>query len=166
MKFPRIALALAVSLCMATAVAQEADQAQAPQQAQAQQQLTPEQQAQLARQDADMTAAAQQVIQLIDADRIGEVWDLSTEVVKQLVTREDFVQQIASDRNTLGAPTSRGEAVVSRTQFEAGGQVPQGIYINIAFPSQFANSQQPVRELVSFRLDEDRVWRVSGYSLR
>ena len=28
------------------------------------------------------------------------------------------------------------------------------------------NMPKPVRELVSFRLDEDRQWRVSGYSLR
>ena len=32
--------------------------------------------------------------------------------------------------------------------------------------TRFANSAEPVRELISFRLDEDRVWRVSGYSLR
>lgn len=135
-------------------------------QPQEQVQLTPEQQAQLVRQDAEMTNAAQQVVQLIDGNRIGEVWDLSTNVVKQMLPRESFVQQVSSDRARLGAPTERGQAVVTRTQFREGGEVPAGLYINIAFPTRFANNAEPVRELVSFRLDEDQVWRVSGYSLR
>jgi hypothetical protein len=48
----------------------------------------------------------------------------------------------------------------------AGAAVPEGLYINVSFPTRFANSAQPVRELVSFRFDEDQVWRLAGYSLR
>jgi hypothetical protein len=44
--------------------------------------------------------------------------------------------------------------------------VPEGLYINVSFPTRFANSAQPVRELVSFRFDEDRIWRLAGYSVR
>lgn len=161
MKFKSIALAVALSAAMGTVSAQ-----QPAAQPQEQVQLTPEQQAQLVRQDAEMTNAAQQVVQLIDGNRIGEVWDLSTNVVKQMLPRESFVQQVSSDRARLGAPTERGQAVVTRTQFREGGEVPAGLYINIAFPTRFANNAEPVRELVSFRLDEDQVWRVSGYSLR
>ena len=56
--------------------------------------------------------------------------------------------------------------MVTRSLFEPGQQVPQGLYINVRSATKFANHAEPVRELVSFRLDEDRVWRVSGYSLR
>lgn len=165
MKFKSIALAVALSACMGLAAAQE-PAAQPPQQPAPAQQLTPEQQEQLARQDQEMANAAQQIVQMIDADRIGDVWDLSTEVVKQLVPRDGFVQQVAADRARLGAPAGRGQPVVTRTQFQEGAEVPAGLYINIAFPARFANAAEPVRELVSFRLDEDQVWRVSGYSLR
>lgn len=165
MKFKSIALALLLSAGIGAAGAQE-PQAQPQQPQQQAQQLTPEQQQQLAQQDAEMSRAAQQVVQMIDANRVGEVWDLSTEVVKRLVPRDSFVEQVAADRARLGAPSGRGQPVVSRTQFQDGGEVPAGLYINIAFPAQFANSPEPVRELVSFRLDEDQVWRVSGYSLR
>lgn len=103
---------------------------------------------------------------MIDANRVGDVWDLSTDVVKRMVPRESFVQQVTADRARLGAPSERGQPVVTRTQFQEGGEVPAGLYINIAFPTRFANTPEPVRELVSFRLDEDQVWRVSGYSLR
>ena len=165
MKFKSIALAVALSACMGTVAAQQP--APQPQQQAAQpQQLTQEQQAQLARQDAKLASAATQVVQMIDANRVGDAWDLSTDVVKRIVPRDSFVQQITADRARLGAPTARGQAVVTRTQFQEGGEVPAGLYINVAFPTTFANSAEPVRELVSFRLDEDQVWRLSGYSLR
>ena len=165
MKFKSIALVLALSSAIGAVAAQQ-PAAQPQAQAAQTQQLTPEQQAQLARQDAEMTNAAQQVVQMIDANRVGEVWDLSTSAVKQMLPRESFVQQVGADRARLGEPTQRGQAVVSRTQFQEGGEVPAGLYINIAFPTVFANNAEPVRELVSFRLDEDQIWRVSGYSLR
>lgn len=132
----------------------------------AMEQLTPEQRAALAKQDADMSQAALQVMQLVDANRIGEVWDGASAAMKRLVTRDDFIKQITIDRNRLGAVSTRAAPEVTRSMFEAGQQVPQGLYINVRTATKFANQQQPVRELVSFRLDEDKVWRVSGYSLR
>ena len=44
--------------------------------------------------------------------------------------------------------------------------MPAGNYINVVFATRFANAAEPVRELVSFHLDEDKTWRVSGYSVR
>ena len=160
----RFLLIAASFAACASAVAQQ-PAAQSPPDAQSQ--LTGEQQAQLARQDADMTQAALQVMQLIDQNRAGDVWDGASPVMKQAVSRDDFVNQITTDRNTLGAVSGRANPVVTRTQGgEAGGAVPAGLYINVASASTFANQSQPVRELVSFRLDEDQVWRVTGYTLR
>ena len=133
---------------------------------QAQQQLTPQQQAQLAKQNADMSRAALQVMQMVDANRIGEVWDSASAIMKRMVTRDEFVKQVTIDRNRLGTAGTRGKPAVSRSQFPAGASVPQGLYLNVAVPTTFSKSNTPVRELVSFRLDEDRTWRVSGYSLR
>jgi hypothetical protein len=171
----RFLLSAALLACIGTASAQQAQPSQpAPRpQAQqqpaarpAQQQLTPQQQAQLAKQNADMTQAALRVMQMVDANRIGEIWDGASPTMKRLVTRDDFVKQITIDRNRLGKVATRGKSVVSRAQYPAGAQVPQGLYLNVATPTKFANSQQPVRELVSFRLENDKTWRVSGYSLR
>lgn len=128
--------------------------------------LTPEQQAALAKQDAEMQAAANQVHALVDGDRAGELWDGASGVMKRVIGREEFIRQLRLDRERLGAMQSRGTAVVSRTRFAAGAQVPEGLYVSVATPTRFANAAQPVRELVSFRLDQDRVWRVSGYSVR
>jgi len=157
---------VALALC-GGALAQQP--APAPQQAAGQpamEQLTAEQRAALARQDADMTQAALQVMQLVDGNRIGEVWDGASAAMKQSVARDEFIKQVTIDRNRLGAVSSRADPQVSRSLFPAGQQVPEGLYINVRSATTFSNQPRPVRELVSFRLDEDRVWRVSGYSLR
>lgn len=120
----------------------------------------------LTRQDAQMSAAATQVASLIDAGRAGEVWDGASEVMRKAASRADFIQAMGADRQRLGALAQRAQPSVTRVQYAAGGAVPQGLYLNVSFATRFANSAQPVRELVSFRLDEDRTWRVSGYSVR
>lgn len=168
MKISR-SLALVSLLAFATAAAaqQAAPPAAAPARpAAAKQQLTPEQQAQVARQDAEMIKASTQVVQLVDQNKIGEVWDGASSVAKSLVTKDNFVRQISADRQKLGAPATRKQVAVTRAAYAAGGQVPAGNYVNVVYATQFANTPQPVRELVSFHLDEDKTWRVSGYSLR
>ncbi len=128
--------------------------------------LTPAQQAQVHKQDAEMSAAALQVAQLVDTNRAAEAWKGASAVAKKSVTEQAFVSQLSADRKRLGALAARGQPVVTRVKYAAGATVPEGLYINVSFPTRFANSAQPVRELVSFRLDEDRVWRLAGYSVR
>ena len=43
--------------------------------------------------------------------------------------------------------------------------LPAGVYINVEYETRFATGPA-VTELVSFRLDEDKTWRLSGYALR
>lgn len=161
---------LAIPMMVGMAMAQQAGtppQQQAPLQ-QPRPAPTPEQQEQIKRQDAELTEAAQAVLQLVDTGNQGltEVWSGLSQAIKPKLALDDFVGQISTDRIRLGAVQSRGQAVVSRSYFQTDGDVPKGFYVNVAFPTRFANAKEPVRELVSFRLDEDRVWRVSGYSVR
>ena len=170
MKTSRLVLTAAMLAFTTSASAQQAAQpasAPAPQpQPVKQQQLTPEQQAQVTRQNAEMGKAAAQVIQLVDQNKIGEVWDGASAVAKSVVGKSGFVTQITADRQKLGAPTERKQVGVTRAAYAAGGQVPAGNYINVVYATKFANAPEPVRELVSFHLDNDKTWRVSGYSLR
>ena len=128
--------------------------------------LSAAQQVQVAKQDADMTAAAQRVAQLVDGQQAASVWDGASAVARKAVTRDVFANNVNADRAKLGALVSRGKPSITRVQYPAGASVPEGIYLNVSFPTRFANNAQPVRELVSFRLDEDKVWRASGYSVR
>jgi hypothetical protein len=132
----------------------------------ARQQLTPEQQAQVARQDAEMTSAATRVVQMVDQNKAAEVWAGASPVAKGVVALGEFVRQVALDRQKLGAVAERKQLAVTRAVYPQGGQVPAGNYVNVVYVTRFANSPQPVRELVSFHLDDDKIWRVSGYSVR
>ena len=160
-----VKLVLVLMLSLPLGVAAQAP-AQAPAAARAQPGLTPEQQARLAQQDAEMIQHAQRIAQLVDAGRLAEIWDGSSVVAKRAGTREAFVTHVGQDRARLGKLVSRGTGTVTRVQYPAGASVPEGLYLNVSFPTRFANNAQPVRELVSFRLDEDKVWRASGYSVR
>lgn len=125
-----------------------------------------EQRARQAAQDAQIVEAARQVLALVDQGRTAEVWEGASPAMKRAVPQAEFVRQLALDRRRLGAVVSRAEPVVGRERYAAGGRVPQGAYLNVAFATRFGASPGAIRELVSFRLDEDRVWRVSGYSVR
>ena len=128
--------------------------------------LTDAQKAKLAELDASLLQAAIDVAQLIDGERAGEVWDGASVVAKRAIDRAGFISHTTSERAKLGALQSRGQGNVARVLYREGAAVPAGLYASVTFPTRFANSPQPVRELVSFRLDDDRTWRVSGYNLR
>lgn len=128
--------------------------------------LTPEQQQRLSQQNAEIAQAALRVAQMVDANRLGALWDGASAVTRKAIARETFIEQVGRERAQLGAPVGRGAASVTRVEYGPGARVPQGLYVNVSFPGRFANAAQPVRELISFRLDEDRNWRLSGYSLR
>lgn len=128
--------------------------------------LTADQQVQLQKQNADMTRAAQQVVALIDASRANEVWAGASPAVRAVVPEARFIEQVAADRSKLGAVTARKQVDIGRARYPAGGKVPQGFYATVVYTTEFANQPKPVRELISFHLDDDKTWRVSGYSLR
>jgi hypothetical protein len=117
------------------------------------------------KQNADMEQGGLQVAALVDQGKLGDIWDGATPAVKRLITRDAFISQISADRKTVGRLVSRSLAGLSYSQSN-GKSSPAGLYANVAFASKFANEKQPVRELVSFHYDEDKIWRVSGYTLR
>ena len=169
MKTSQYALAsLLLAFASAVSAQQPAQPARGPAQNPqgAQQQLTPEEKAQVARQDAEVTSAAARVVQMVDQNKAGEIWAGASSVAKGSVAQDEFVKQIALDRQKLGAVKERKQLAVTRAVYPAGGRVPAGNYVNVVYATKFAKVPEPVRELVSFRLDDDKIWRVSGYSLR
>lgn len=156
--FPALLLGAAAS-----AYAQQP--AQAPKTAAAAPALTQAQQAQIAGQNQQMVQAALVIAQMIDKGQIGEAWDGASPVGKQIASRKDFIKQITDDRKQLGVPTDRKLASLKRSQ-SAGGKIPAGFYISVAFATQFSKAKQPVRELISFHQDSDTTWRLAGYTLR
>jgi len=114
---------------------------------------------------------ATEVAELVDQNKIGEVWDHASDIAKAIVTRDVFISQVGAARASVGAVTSRKLDTVTSSVYNGQGTsdvgpiVPAGTYINVVFASQFASSPKTVHELVSFHLDTDRHWRVTGYTL-
>jgi hypothetical protein len=128
----------------------------------ANQQPTPEAYAQRNQQ---IEQAAVQVTDLVDKNQTAQVWDGASAIAKKIVNRDVFVKTIGSDRTKVGSVVTRTLASLTFNQSD-GKQLPPGVFANVAFATRFKNEKQPVRELVSFHLDDDHVWRVVGYTLR
>lgn len=111
-----------------------------------------------------MTATAVAFVHAIDAGRAAELWNSASTVTRASVTRQAFADAVAKVRAPLGAVVGRDWLAVSR---RSGGQnsLPAGNYVSVEFVTVFAGNRL-ARELVSFRLDEDGVWRFTGYTLR
>ncbi|MDQ2879141.1 MAG: DUF4019 domain-containing protein [Rhodanobacteraceae bacterium] len=127
--------------------------------------LTAEQKAALVKMNQLAAQNAQRVATMVDQGKAGDVWDTSSSTAKQAVTRDAFVKATTADRAKLGNVTSRKVVRVTHTFSKGDAKLPAGAYTNVVFATQFSNNKQPVRELVSFHLDNDKQWRVSGYTV-
>lgn len=106
-----------------------------------------------------------QVIQMVDQNRIGEIWDGAAPVAQKRVARADFIQQVAQARAPLGAPQQRQWAAIHRQAVAGGDAELAGQYVNVEYETRFSGGRT-VREMATFQLGPDGVWRVSGYFLR
>lgn len=136
-----------------------------PQQSQAPQ-PTPEQRAALQKQNQVLVQYADRIVAMIDNGQAGQVWDQASDVAKKSVSRDQFVNTVQSDRARLGAMKSRKLAIVTHTLSQGTGKLPAGQYVNINYATDFGSQAKPTRELLSFHLDSDRKWRLSGYTVQ
>lgn len=115
----------------------------------------------------DMVRGGMQAIQMIDQGKVGELWDGATPATRKRVTRAEFIGQIARSRAQIGSPQMRTWVSVNRQVVAAADSDAAGQYVSIEYETRFASkSDGTVRELVSFHLDQDRIWRFSGYALK
>lgn len=127
-------------------------------------QLTPEQRAAIQKQNEVLVKYAESILAMIDNGQTGQVWDEASDVAKKSVSRDQFVKTTDADRAKLGKVGSRKVAAVTRS-VSKGGKLPAGTYVNVNFATQFGSDAKPVRELISFHLDSDKKWRLSGYTV-
>jgi hypothetical protein len=114
-----------------------------------------------------MVRGGMQAIQMIDQDKAGELWDGATPATRKRMPRADFIDQIARSRAPLGSPRLRTWVAVNRQVVAESDTDTAGQYVSIEYETRFANKpDSTLRELVSFHLDRDRIWRFSGYVLR
>jgi len=159
----RFSLTMAIGL-LSTGLFSTTALAQAP--AQAQRPAPAAQQA--AARDVDpntLANTALQLLQAIDRDQAGALWDASSSVTKRSAKREDFVAYVGRTRKPLGTASSRSWIGVRREVVGNGAPLPPGLYASIEFSSQF-QGKRTAKELISLRQDEDGLWRFSGYVIQ
>jgi hypothetical protein len=116
---------------------------------------------------AELMRGGLQAVQMIDQNKLGELWDGATPAARKRVSRSDFMSQVAKARTPLGAAQQRTWVAINRQVVGEGDPELAGQYVNIEYETRFANnSSATVRELVTFQLGSDRVWLFSGYVLR
>lgn len=108
---------------------------------------------------------ADAVLQQIDVAHDGALWDNAALFVKAKIQKPQFIAQIQQGRESFGIVATRGWASVTRVQYMNDRNVPDGLYGNVDYASHTTDGQT-VFQLVSFRLEPDGEWHLTGYSVR
>lgn len=111
----------------------------------------------------DAIAAAQDWLELIDRGDASESYKRAAGLFKAAVSPEQWQSSLAAAQAPLGRPLTRS-LKSSRYAEELPG-APDGKYYVIEYDTAFERKQKGVETVVPM-LDEDGVWRVSGYFVR
>ncbi|AGU47596.1 hypothetical protein VAPA_1c04660 [Variovorax paradoxus B4] len=115
----------------------------------------------------DLVQGGMRAIQMIDQGKTGELWDGATPATRKRIARTDFAAKVSRSRSPLGAPLQRTWVAINRQAVADPDAETAGQYVSIEYETRFSNKPDgTLRELVSFHLDRDRIWRFSGYVLR
>ena len=109
------------------------------------------------------TKAAESWLKLLDNGDYRACYQQSSEIVKDHLSEDAFVQQFSAARKMLGAVVSRKLKVAQYATSLPG--APDGQYVVMEYDTSFANKKSAT-ETVTPMLDKDGQWRVSGYYIK
>ena len=112
---------------------------------------------------ADALAAAQDWLELIDEGDAAESYRRAASLFKAAVSLEQWRSSLAAAQAPLGRPLDRS-LKSSRYAEELPG-APDGKYYVIEYDTAFERKKNGTETVVPM-LEEDGVWRVSGYFVR
>lgn len=113
--------------------------------------------------DNDTIEAGQKWLALIDRGRADAAWDLASAYLKSVVTRDQWVKGMRDYRKPFGKLASRKAVKFGRSHSLPG--APDGDYAIIQYESTFANGKRATEQL-TWMLEDENTWRVSGYYIR
>jgi Protein of unknown function (DUF4019) len=107
--------------------------------------------------------AADAWLKLLDSGDYRACYQQSSQIVKDQLSEDAFVQQFSAALKPLGAVVSRKLKVAQYATSLPG--APDGRYVVIQYDSSFANKKSAT-ETVTPMVDKDGQWRVSGYYIK
>ncbi|WP_322028070.1 DUF4019 domain-containing protein [Burkholderia sp. BCC1977] len=102
------------------------------------------------------------VFKLLDAGQYGAVWADAAAFVKVRIKQDQFAADMQHARQSVAAVNHRGWAQITRIQYKNGSTMPDGLYANVDYATTLP-SGTTVYEKLSFRLDDDGRWHLTGY---
>ncbi|MFH1434594.1 MAG: DUF4019 domain-containing protein [Pseudomonadota bacterium] len=107
--------------------------------------------------------AAEAWLVLVDEGKFGDSWDEAAKFFKSAVKKEQWAQQVKMARPPFGEALSR--EVVGAEYMTSVPGAPDGEYVVIVFKTKFKNKDAAF-ETITPMMDDDGVWRVSGYYIK
>ena len=102
------------------------------------------------------------VFKQLDAGQYGAVWADSAAFVKARIKQDPFAADMQHARQSIGPVSHRGWAQITRIRYTNSSSMPDGLYANLDYATTLT-SGATVYEKLSFRLDDDGRWRLTGY---
>jgi len=103
-------------------------------------------------------------LQLVDAKKYGESWDIASDYLKQSVSRAEWAAQVVKVRDTIGQLASRTlKSTVPQTNPPG---APPGDYLLVTYDSVYASQGAPFTETLALVKAPDGRWRAVGYFIR
>jgi Protein of unknown function (DUF4019) len=107
--------------------------------------------------------SAEAWLALTDSGKYAESWDEASQLFKNAVTKEQWLEKVKGARGPLGKLLSR--KLKSATYAKTLPGAPDGEYVVIHYDTSFENKASAVETIVPM-LDKDGKWRVSGYYIK
>jgi hypothetical protein len=108
-------------------------------------------------------ASAERWLTFVDNGNYSESWQEASEFFKQAVKQDQWEQAVQSVRKPLGKLISRKLKSASYTTSLPG--VPDGEYVVIQFDTSFEDKKSGIETVIPM-MDNDGMWRVSGYYIK
>ncbi|QRR08026.1 DUF4019 domain-containing protein [Burkholderia sp. MS455] len=102
------------------------------------------------------------VFRQLDAGQYGAVWSDAAAFVKARIKQDQFAADMQHARQSVGTVNHRGWAQITRIRYTNVSAMPDGLYANVDYATTLTNGAT-VFEKLSFRLDDDGRWRLTGY---
>jgi hypothetical protein len=106
--------------------------------------------------------AAAEFLFLVDTEEYAKSWEVSSQVLKGMLTKEAWSEKITEIRSFLGPVVERIQQNVAYT--DSASDVPAGEYVVMTFMSKF-ELRDRVTETITLMLGDDDQWQVVGYFL-
>jgi aspartokinase-like uncharacterized kinase len=108
-------------------------------------------------------SAASQFLFLVDTEEYAKSWDVASDALKSILSKQVWHDEITRLRSLLGPILERVEHDIAYTSYAK--DVPEGEYVVMTFVSRFALKERVI-ETVTLMLGDNNEWQVAGYHFK